>query len=93
MFLKNMRVPPLTWQNLDKYVKVDALFELETITVLMKDLNFTTRTITTPSGNFTYGFPERDGLIMIDEEIIYYEYKTEDIFENCSRGFSGGYLL
>ena len=25
---------------------------------------------------------------MIDEEIIYYEYKTEDIFENCSRGFS-----
>ena len=32
---------------------------------------------------------QRDGLIMIDEEIIYYEYKTEDIFENCSRGFSG----
>ena len=75
-------------QNLDKYVKVDALFEAETTTVLAKDLNFTTRTITT-SGNFTYGFPERDGLIMIDEEIIYYEYKTEDIFENCSRGFSG----
>ena len=25
---------------------------------------------------------------MIDEEIIYYEYKTEDTFENCSRGFS-----
>ena len=76
-------------QNLDKYVKVDSLFELETTTVLSKDLNYTGKTITADSsGNFTYGFPERDGLIMIDEEIIYYEYKTEDTFENCSRGFS-----
>ena len=76
-------------QNLDRYVKVDALFELETSTVLASDLNFTTKTIVTDSsGNFTYGFPDRDGLIMIDDEIIYYEYKTEDKFENCSRGFS-----
>ena len=29
-------------QNLDRYVKVDALFELETSTVLASDLNFTT---------------------------------------------------
>ena len=89
MFLKNMSGATLDLAESRQVCQSRCtLWFLETITVLVKDLNFTTRTITVaPSGNFTYGFPERDGLIMIDEEIIYYEYKTEDIFENCSRGF------
>ena len=37
----------------------------------------------------TIGFPERDGLVKIDDEIIYYKYKTANTFEECARGFSG----
>jgi len=77
-------------QNLDQYVKVDELFQLTTETVLASNLSYTDRTITADvSGNFTYGFPETNGLIKIDNEIIAYEYKTDSTFEGCTRGFSG----
>ena len=76
-------------QNIDKYVKVEELTNLTTSTVLGANVSYTDTTITTGSiGNFTEGFPIRDGLIQIDDEIIYYEYKTDTTFENCSRGFS-----
>ena len=77
-------------QNLDQYVKVDELFQLTTETVLASNISYTNRTITADvSGNFTYGFPETNGLIKIDNEIIAYEYKTDSTFEGCTRGFSG----
>ena len=76
-------------QNIDQYVKVEELTHLTTSTILGANLSYTDTTITTnSSGNFTEGFPTRDGLIQIDDEIIYYEYKTDTAFENCTRGFS-----
>lgn len=76
-------------QNIDQYVKVEELTHLTTSTILGANLSYTDTTITTnSSGNFTEGFPTRDGLIQIDDEIIYYEYKTDTAFENCRRGFS-----
>jgi hypothetical protein len=36
----------------------------------------------------TYGFPEKNGIIQIDSEIILYKNKTETSFLNCVRGFS-----
>ena len=76
-------------QNIDQYIKVEELTHLTTSTVLNANLSYTDTTIATDStGNFTDGFPTRDGLIQIDDEIIYYEYKTDRTFENCRRGFS-----
>ena len=77
-------------QNLDQYVKVDELFNLTSSTVLASNVSYTDRSIRADvSGNFTYGFPETNGLIKIDDEIILYDYKTDTSFEGCTRGFSG----
>ena len=77
-------------QNIDQYVKVDELVNLKSYTILEKDLHYNDRTVTVSvDGNFTEGFPETDGLIKIDDEIIEYEYKTDQTFVNCNRGFSG----
>jgi hypothetical protein len=76
--------------NLDQYVKVDELFRLKNSTVLLSDISYSDTTIqTSQAGNFTEGFPERNGLIKIGNEIITYEYKTDSSFVNCTRGFSG----
>jgi hypothetical protein len=76
--------------NLDQYVKVDELYNLKNSTVLLSDISYGDTTIKTSSaGNFTEGFPETNGLIKIDDEIIRYEYKTDSEFVNCTRGFSG----
>lgn len=39
--------------------------------------------------NSTKGFPDKYGLLKINNEIITYKSKTETRFEECSRGFSG----
>ena len=77
-------------QNIDQYVKVDELFSLKTSTTLNGDLDYTATTIpTSPLTNFTEGFPETNGLIKIDQEIIHYESISNNSFINCTRGFSG----
>jgi hypothetical protein len=77
-------------QNLDQYVKVDELFNLKNSTILEGDITFQNTSIVTSSdSNFTDGFPESNGLIQIDDEIISYESKTQTTFEGCTRGFSG----
>ena len=77
-------------QNIDQYVKVDQLFDLKTYTELNGDLNYTATTIPTAAiTNFTEGFPETNGLIKIDNEIIHYESIENNSFINCTRGFSG----
>ena len=77
-------------QNLDRYVKVDELFDLKDSTILNGDLNMSAVSIKTGAeGNFTVGFPENNGLIRIDDEIITYDYKTDSTFEGCTRGFTG----
>mgnify|MGYP005697192429 FL=1 len=77
-------------QNLDRYVKVDELYGLKTSTILSEDLSQTADVIKTQAaGNFTVGFPDRNGLLKIDDEIIFYETRTDGNFEGCKRGFSG----
>ena len=77
-------------QNLDQYVKVDELYNLKDSTILRDDINFLDTTITASAdSNFTDGFPETNGLLQIDEEIILYQSKTDTTFEGCVRGFSG----
>lgn len=39
--------------------------------------------------NHTIGFPDKYGLLKIDNEIITYLKKTDNTFEDCIRGFSG----
>ena len=77
-------------QNIDQYVKIDELFSLKSSTTLSGDLDYTATTIPTSAlTNFTEGFPETNGLIKIDNEIIHYESISNNSFINCTRGFSG----
>ena len=92
-YYKSQEIPGGTFdliQNLDQYVKTDELFRLKTATILNENIDFASTTIkTSVDRNFTYGFSDENGLIKIDDEIIFYEYKTDTTFENCRRGFSG----
>ncbi len=77
-------------QNIDKYVKLDEIFNISSETELFTDVDYDDTTINTSvNGNFTVGFPDNNGLIQIDDEIIYYATKTDKTFEGCIRGFSG----
>ena len=60
--------------------------ESSSTTILKNNVDLIDSTITVES---TYGFPERNGLIQIDSEIILYSDKTSTTFNNCTRGFSG----
>jgi hypothetical protein len=73
-------------QNIDQYVKVDNLTNLNNQTKLTNDISSFDTSISVES---TYGFPDRYGLFQINNEIITYESKTLTSFEGCSRGFSG----
>jgi hypothetical protein len=72
--------------NIDQYVKVDELFDVVDSTTLTEDLNYSGRTVNVQS---TIGFTDTNGIIQIDNEIIFYESKTNTSFANCRRGFSG----
>lgn len=79
-------------QNIDRYVKIDSTTELKTSTILGNDItdieeNINISLLDSETG--TEGFPEKYGLISIDDELILYEYKTSSGFNNCYRGFSG----
>ena len=64
-------------QNLDRYVKVDQLYGLKTNTILSEDLTQTASIIKTQAaGNFTVGFPDKNGLIKIDDETVSYTHLT-----------------
>ena len=77
-------------ENIDKYVKVGDIYNVITETRLSAAIDSSDTTISLDSNtNFTDGFPEKNGLIQINSEIIKYDYKTERTFEGCTRGFSG----
>ena len=74
--------------NLVDYRKISA-FNNETLvpaTVLTANILAGTDTITVTS---TTGWPDKYGLLKIDNEIITYTSKTETQFLDCARGFSG----
>ena len=81
-------------QNIDEYVKLETLLGSEEETNLGSDITFSDTEITT-SVNLdlqqfgTYKFPERYGLIKIDDEIILYTSRDRNSFNGCVRGFSG----
>jgi hypothetical protein len=83
-------------QNIDQYLKLEENALTTEFTYLSEDVSVTDTTINAgslgvdgPISKFTQGFPDKYGLLLIDNEIITYEYKTEFTFENCKRGFSG----
>jgi hypothetical protein len=79
-------------QNIDNYIKVDSVSHRIDSVILLKDTFLSddviyVDTIKSPSG--TEGFPEKYGLLKIDDEIITYTGKTFGSFTGCIRGFSG----
>jgi len=75
-------------ENLDQYKKVDNLIPEVIIgsTTLTAGITSTTTNILV---NNTKGYPQRYGLLKIDNEIITYTNKTSTSFTGCVRGFSG----
>ena len=79
-------------QNIDTYIKVDNVTNQIDSVVLLNDISSFDETIFVDisiSTSGTQGFPEKYGLIRINEEIITYTSKTFDSFIGCIRGFSG----
>ena len=72
--------------NIDKYTKLENITELVYHTELTSNAGFTTTNFVVSS---TEGFPNRDGLLHINDEIVYYKSKTDTTFEGCSRAFVG----
>jgi len=81
-------------QNIDQYLKLETLTNNSDYTKLESSISFADTTISV-SFNLddnvigTYGFPDKYGLIQIDDEIILYSSKTNTSFVGCLRGFSG----
>jgi len=73
-------------QNIDQYIKLDNITNLIDSTKTTVAVEFGSTNISVISTN---GFPDNNGLIDINGEIILYESKNEQQFLNCSRGFSG----
>ena len=81
-------------QNIDQYLKLESLTDNFDSTSLSSGVSFTDTTINVKFDLInnvfgTYGFPEKYGLIKIDDEIILYTGKTDKSFTGCVRGFSG----
>ena len=79
-------------QNIDTYIKVDQITSQAESTILFDDISSFDSTIfidlfSTPTG--TNGFPEKYGLLKINDEVITYTGKTFNSFTGCIRGFSG----
>jgi len=81
-------------QNIDQYFDLESLTNHTKTCVLDGDIQSFDTTISVvydPSQDLlgTYGFPDRYGLLKIDDEIILYKSKTQTSFTECVRGFSG----
>jgi len=72
--------------NINDYTKLENISEIVYYTELSSDININTKTISVTN---TEGFPIKNGLIKIDDEIIFYDSKTKTEFLGCKRGFSG----
>ena len=75
-------------ENLDQYLKVDNLTPEVIVgsTGLSTNITSTVGVVTVTS---TKGFPQKYGLLKIDDEIITYTGITTNTFTGCIRGFSG----
>ena len=75
--------------NIDQYIKLEETCNVYATSALFSKITRSQTTIQPLDPNFTTGFPDRYGLIQIDDEIIMYEYKDDRYFYNCHRGFTG----
>jgi len=75
-------------ENLDQYLKVDNLTP-EIIVGFTSLTSAVSSSGTTISVNSTKGFPEKYGLLKINNEVITYTGLTTNTFTGCIRGFSG----
>ena len=75
-------------ENLDKYIKLDfyTIPRVSGVSKLSSDVSSSDVTI---SVDTTAGYPLSDGLLKINDEIIYYTGITTNTFTGCVRGFSG----
>ena len=84
-------------QNVDKYIKLDEIFKSVNTCIVSSDISYTDTTINVSTSlnqdgvvlSGTQGFPDRYGIIKINDEIITYTSKTDSTFDGCVRGFSG----
>lgn len=79
-------------QNIDKYIKVDEVTHQAETAILFDNITTIDNTIfvdISSSSTGTNGFPEKYGLLKINNEIITYTGKTFNSFTGCIRGFSG----
>jgi hypothetical protein len=75
-------------QNIDKYIKIDEITNQPNSVILNTDITSFDDTISvkiegSPTG--TNGFPEKYGLLKINNEIITYTGKTFNSFTGCIR--------
>ena len=75
-------------ENLDKYIKLDfyTIPRLSGVSTLSSDISSSDTTI---SVDTTAGYPVSDGLLKVNDEIVYYTGITTNSFTGCVRGFSG----
>ena len=71
-------------QNWSEYYNIDNYGELVTTTTLISAVTDSATTIDVES---TRDFPS-EGLLLVDDEIIYYQKKGSTLFQDCSRGFN-----
>ena len=71
-------------QNWSDYYNIDQYGELVTTTTLISTLSTTSTTVDVQS---TRDFPD-EGLLLVDDEIIYYQSKGATLFQTCARGFN-----
>ena len=79
-------------QNIDRYIKVDQITSQAESAILLGDISSFDSTIfvvVSPIQTGTNGFPEKYGLLKINDEVITYTGKTFNSFTGCIRGFSG----
>ena len=72
--------------NIDNYTALEQLAELVYKTDSTESVGYSTDIVRVTD---THGFPEKNGLIKINSELIHYRSKTPTSFNGCSRGFSG----
>ena len=71
-------------QNWSDYYNIDNYGDLVTTTTLISAVTTSSTTIDVQSSR---DFPN-EGLLMIDDEIIYYQKKGSTLFQDCARGFN-----
>jgi hypothetical protein len=72
--------------NIDKYIKLSECGNITKETTLTTRAEDYDTTLNVPA---TFGFPDNNGLLKINNEIISYGSKTDISFVDCVRGFSG----